>query len=383
MKYCENCGQELPEKAKFCGKCGYKQDVFVVTIADDEQELTIKNEISDKLIMVDDSYYENEFSAVVQSDENDIEKIRCPYCLEVIIKGARICRFCRTDLTNNSIQSTGQATVEGRKFNWAIPLCAASLAMQVVIIILALTDLLVLSIEMGYSGYTLYEYSFGLSIFSCFDISGFIESIQRLTSSFSGQNLSIGLKGFGVVLIILVVWYAILFVWRLTELYKDYKWCWKNKKRFVFDGYSVALSVVFAVLVIVSCIYVGMYLSNAGISAVKIGLSPSMIVIIVLLCMQIAVNVIANIYDDAIWEIEKKRSAEKTFGDKWICAKCGLRNKTELSKCMYCGTKRMNSKNKKWLCSTCFKSNSLNVDKCEYCGALKPSLHSRTTKDKE
>ncbi len=232
---------------------------------------------------------------------NEKEYIQCPYCCETIIKGARICRYCHSDLVGEpkpaitSAQSTGGAAVKTvNSFNWSILLCAASLICQAVIIILALTDLLTVGFELSYGGYSIDKSTLGLSIFSCFDIGDLISKLQTLTN-FTDDGLKTGLTVFGVCLLGLIGAYLIQLIYRLYTLYKNSEWLRQHKKCFGFDGYSVALPVIFVVFIIFALISLNASLSDVGISdVVNLSLSPSMIAIIVIICVQIAINIIAK-----------------------------------------------------------------------------------------
>lgn len=457
MKFCENCGFKLSDAAKFCGKCGVEQSIIIdnntnpapesAHIETHKQEppvepisplseekntpvapsaASVEKFIAPSLADIAPAVVPNaptaphseaeaqpvcnypktpiaDNSVTAKQEEpskvreqpksNEKEYIKCPYCCETIIKGARICRYCHSDLVGEpKIQPTqpysagGAAVKTDSSFNWSILLCAASLICQAVIIIFALTDLLTVGFELGYGGYSFYksEYSFGLSIFSCFDVSKLIDKLQALTS-FTGDGLKTGLTVFGVGLLCLIGAYLIQLIYRLYSLYKGSEWLRQHKKRFGFDGYSVALPVTFVAGIIAALIYLNGYLSDIGISdAVNISLSPSMIVIIVIICAQIAINIIARKY-----EIEQRvkykttnqilDSTAQEHEYEWQCKKCNNYNSSERIYCKICGNRRpvtiadsQEFNRGTWVCSKCFEANPQDADRCEYCDAPKP-----------
>lgn len=367
MKFCENCGFKLSDAAKFCGKCGTQQSVIIkpstnsVLESPPEQiakslhssaagsvkpvaplseekntpvapsaasvEKFIAPSVADIAPAVAPNaptapYSEAEAQPVCDypktpiadnsvtakreepPQSNEKEYIQCPYCCETIIKGARICRYCRSDLVGEpkpaitSAQSTGGVAVKtANSFNWSILLCAASLICQAVIIILALTDLLTVGFELSYGGYSIDKSTLGLSIFSCFDIGDLISKLQTLTN-FTDDGLKTGLTVFGVCLLGLIGAYLIQLIYRLYSLYKNSEWLRRYQSVFGFDGYSVTLPVIFVVFIIFALISLNASLSDVGISdVVNLSLSPSMIAIIVIICVQIAINIIAKKYE--------------------------------------------------------------------------------------
>lgn len=356
MKYCENCGEQLPDKAKFCGKCGQAQEVFVAP-------------------------------AVERSEpkEDKRETMNCPYCLETILKGAYICRYCRSDLTGRGNQGANvQSKSAATSFNLSALASAIVLLIHAAIIILSLTDLLILSIELGYGGYNIYEYSLGMSIFSCFDLSKLIEMLQKNAPSFTGQNMSMVFCGIGLAFVIIIFIYLLMLVWRLKEVYEDWQYYTKRKKRYAYprNGYSAVIPIIFAAFVVTAWIYMSHYLSASDITIVKIGLSPTMIAIIILLGVQIAINVAAKKHQETIYEEERKaRSSHASVKEnKWFCNKCGSYNREDNDKCRSCGIlRRYVDSEAIWICAMCFKSNSQKLDYCEYCGYPRPSLRHKDT----
>ena len=55
MAYCQNCGMEIPENAKFCGNCGNKVETpskppVVETVVEEKpvEQVVVKEEVSEK-----------------------------------------------------------------------------------------------------------------------------------------------------------------------------------------------------------------------------------------------------------------------------------------------------------------------------------------------
>lgn len=451
MKFCENCGFKLSDAAKFCGKCGTQQSVIIKPstnsvlesppeqiakslhssaagsaepVAPPSEEkntpaapsaASVEKFIAPSVADIAPAVAPNaptaphseaeaqpvcnypktptaDNSVTAKREEppqsNEKEYIQCPYCCEKIIKGARICRYCHSNLVGEpkpaitSAQSTGGAVKTAGSFNWSILLCASSLICQAVIIILALTDLLTVGFELSYGGYSFYksDYSFGLSIFSCFDIGDLISKLQTLTN-FTGDGLKTGLTVFGVCLLGLIGAYLIQLIYRLYTLYKNSEWLRQHKKCFGFDGYSVALPVIFVIFVI--CVYGS--LIDTGISdVVNLSLSPSMIAIIVIICTQIVINIIAKKYEteqrgktanevtvkltSVRKEIEDENSNSRQFEATWQCPNCHTVNNMGDNRCSVCGLLLQEVEEQGyWRCLRCGTPNDLELDSCISC----------------
>lgn len=449
MKFCENCGFKLSDAAKFCGKCGTQQSVIIkpstnsmlesppeqpakppyssaagsaepVAPLSEEKNTpaapsaaSVEKFIAPSVADIAPAVAPNapiaphseaeaqpvcnypktptaDNSVTAKREEppqsNEKEYIQCPYCCEKIIKGARLCRYCHSNLVDGpkpaitSAQSTGGAAVKtDNSFNWSILLCAAALICQAVIIILALTDLLAVGFELSLGGYSIHKSTLGLSIFSCFDIGDLISKLQSI-SSFNDEGLKTSLTVFGVGLLCLIGAYLIQLIYRLYSLYKNSEWLRQHKKHFGFDGYSVALPVIFVIFVI--CVYGS--LIDTGISdVVNLSLSPSMIAIIVIICAQIVINIIAKRYETE--QMVKYKTTNKILDStaqeheyEWQCKKCNNYNSSERIYCKICGNRRpvtiadLQEFNRgTWVCGKCFEVNPSNIDRCEYCDAPK------------
>ncbi len=297
MKYCGECGQALPNQAKFCRKCGKPQSNYNITITDEKLEDAINVNVDTNITSNTSQQQETSIS---NGYDTEVALTRCPYCLETIIKGARICRFCNTDLNSGKIRVSVSKKYTDSSTNWSIFMSIAFLVMQIAATVLALTDLLNINIVLGYDVYNFFEGSIGISIFTCFDISDVLESIQEITHSFAADNLIVGLKIIGIILFALFSLYVMSLIYRFYELYQDYRWCVKECTRYSFCGYSIIIPILFVIVIVLVCHFINVYLSDVEITSIKMGLSPTMISFIVLLVIQGVLNVLAEIYDDAV-----------------------------------------------------------------------------------
>lgn len=295
MKYCDNCGEKLPERAKFCGVCGQVQDKFNVTISEENQEdLPIRENTASHLPIVDNSNYEEEIIRF-RSKVKEIKHIQCPYCLETIIKGARICRFCRSDLTGDGMMQRKAIGTNMPSSNVARTAVDISfLALQVLIIILAFTDLFTLSVSIEYGGYQIYNKDlFGLGIFSCFDISDFLEAISDSISISDADKIAATLCTLGFALILVAIPMIVSLIVRIVDINSNYR----RKGIFRLYEHIVVAPIVYVAVIVLVAIFISNYLGNVGLSMVNCELSPTAIIIIVALIIQIIISYVTNIID--------------------------------------------------------------------------------------
>ena len=67
--YCRNCGNKLPEGARFCGACGAEQKQSMVN-ADEKQPETVYQGMTGKTVEKQD----------VISSDSEIKSVKCPKC---------------------------------------------------------------------------------------------------------------------------------------------------------------------------------------------------------------------------------------------------------------------------------------------------------------
>ena len=67
--YCRNCGNKLPEGARFCGACGAEQKQSMVN-ADEKQPETVYQGMTGKTVEKQD----------VISNDSKIKSVKCPKC---------------------------------------------------------------------------------------------------------------------------------------------------------------------------------------------------------------------------------------------------------------------------------------------------------------
>ena len=101
MVFCSNCGEELPENAYFCPKCGMRTkkgvEVGISTPWEDLREAFSKmGEEIEKAFSVAGKEMEKAFRTARDKvkEATSREPVVCPYCGEKNVAGAKFCSKC-------------------------------------------------------------------------------------------------------------------------------------------------------------------------------------------------------------------------------------------------------------------------------------------------
>ncbi len=308
MKYCTNCGKQLPDTAKFCGKCGEKQDEV-------DLDRSPKSEVQEPVADVFESRRTK----------------KCPYCAEEILEDANICRYCRKKPAYNS-QTNLLEHIDKRSIMLAI--------LMVNKIALLMLMLFTPIINISYNLYGVSGSIMDLNIFSGFEISDLVYGIRKVIGTSFETDIGSGMFLISIIYLLICIaeFGEIIYFMRISGVLitGNHDWNRQLHKPILLIIYmSLTLFLIFVISNSINGAISNIF-EKEHLRPISVSLTPTAILIIILIIL----HVIINIKLPSIFYYFK--AEQKNVQTSWKCKHCGTLNFTSTMFCEFCDHKRNN-----------------------------------------